>query len=225
MKLISWNLRGKNGPGKLRILKNMITMEKPQISFLQETKCNSSTLESILSKAWPRCQTVVVDGSRASGGLAIAWDSKALSLSDVHASHHFIQATFHLISTNIHGLLSNVYFPQDARKKEDLLKTIEALNNHRTHPLWIIGGDFNMITKMEEKLGGRNRLEQETNYFKDFIHNASLIDLQFCNGKYTWSNRRAGKHQIASKHDIFLISDNSIQIGGDIIAAILPHSG
>lgn len=90
MKLISWNLRGLNGPGKLRILKNMIKMEKPQICFLQETKCNSSTLESILSKAWLGCQMVAVDASGASGGLAIAWNTRALTLSDFHASHHFI---------------------------------------------------------------------------------------------------------------------------------------
>eukprot|EP00253_Pinus_taeda_P027023 PITA_27023 len=200
MNLISWNLRGLNGPGKLRILKNMIKMEKPQICFLQETKCNSDTLERILSKAWIGCQTVAVDASGSSGGLSIAWDAKVLSLTDFHASHHFIQANFHLLGTNMHGLLSNVYFPQYARKKADLLNTIESLNSHRIHSLWIAGGDYNMVTKLEEKLGGRNRLDQETNSFKDFINNASLIDMQFCN-------------------------DNWIQIGGDITTSILPHSG
>eukprot|EP00253_Pinus_taeda_P004660 PITA_04660 len=180
MKLISWNLRGLNGLGKLRILKNMIKMEKLQIWFLQETKCNSSTLGSILSKAWPGCQLVAVDASGASGGLVIAWNTRVLTLSDFHASHHFIQATFHILGTNIHGHLSNVYFPQEARNKIALLKIIEALNYNKVHPIWIIGGDFNMITKMEENLGGRNR---------------------------------------------FLISDNSVHIGGDITAEILPHSG
>eukprot|EP00253_Pinus_taeda_P023098 PITA_23098 len=175
-------------------------MEKLQICFLQETKCNSSTLGSILSKAWPGCQSVVVDASRALGGLAIAWNTQALTLSDFHASHHFIQATFHILGTNIHGHLSNVYFPQEAGNKTTLLNTIEALNNNRMHPLWIIGGDFNMITKLEEKLGGRSRLEQENTHFKDFIQNTSLIDLQFCN-------------------------DNSVHLGGDVAAAILPHSG
>eukprot|EP00253_Pinus_taeda_P021628 PITA_21628 len=192
MKLISWNLRGLNSPGKLRILKNMIKMEKPQICFLQETKCNSSTLGSILSKAWPGCNSVAVDASGASGGLAIAWNTRELTLSDFHASHHFIQATFHILGTNIHGHLSNVYFPQEAGNKSDLLNTIGALNNNKMHPLWIIGGDFNMITSLEEKMGGRNRV---------------------------------GKHQIASKLDKFLISDNSVYLGGDITAEILPHSG
>eukprot|EP00253_Pinus_taeda_P018973 PITA_18973 len=82
-----------------------------------------------------------------------------------------------------------------------------------------------MITQLEDKIGGRNKLDQETKNFKEFINNASLIDQQFYNGKYTWSNRRTGKHHIASKLDRFLVSDNWIRIGRDITTAILPHSG
>lgn len=200
-------------------------MEKPQMCFLQETKCNSSTLGSILSKAWPGCRSVTVDASGASGGLAIAWNTQAIALSDLHTSHHLIQAAFHILGTNIHGNISNVYFPQDTGSKISLLDTIEALNNNRRHPLWIIGGDFNLITKLEEKIGGRNRMDQENSHFKDFIENTSLIDMPFCNGTFTWSNRRAGKHQIASKLDRFLISDNAVHLGGDFLAAILSHTG
>eukprot|EP00253_Pinus_taeda_P011111 PITA_11111 len=225
MKLTSWNLRGLNSPGKLRIIKNMIKMEQPQICCLQETKCNSSTLGNILLRAWLGSQLVAVDASGASGGLAIAWNAQALTLSDFHASHHIIQTTFHIIGTNIHGHLTNVYFPQEAGNKITLLNTIEALNFNRIHPLWIIGGDFNMITKLEEKQGCRAKLEQENGHFKEFIQNNSLIDLQFCNGTHTWSNRRIGKHQIASKLDRFLISDNAVHLGGDIAAAVFPYSG
>eukprot|EP00253_Pinus_taeda_P023643 PITA_23643 len=183
MKLTSWNLRGLNSPRKLRMIKNMIKQEQPQIFFMQEMKCNSNTLGNILSRAWPGCHSVAVDASGASGGLAIAWNTQAITLSEFHASHHIIQATFHIIGTNIHGHLTNVYFPQEAGNKIALLDTIEALNFNRLHPLWIIGGDFNMITK----------LEQENGHFKDFIQNNMLIDLQFCNGMHTWSNRRVGR--------------------------------
>eukprot|EP00253_Pinus_taeda_P002560 PITA_02560 len=200
-------------------------MEKPQMCFLQETKCNSTTLERILAKAWPRCRSVAIDASGASGGLAIAWNSQAVSLSDFHASHHLIQASFHLLGTNVHGNLSNVYFPQESGSKCALLNTIELLNRTRYYPLWIIGGDFNMITRLEEKTGGRTRLEPETESFKDFISSASLIDLPFCNGTFTWSNRRGGKHQISSKLDRFLISDNAVHTGGDFTSEILAHSG
>lgn len=106
-----------------------------------------------------------------------------------------------------------------------LLDTIEALNTSRKHPLWIVARDFNMITKMEEKIGGRTRLEPEVDHFKDFIQNASLLDMPFCNGTFTWNNHRGGKHQIASKLDRFLISDNAVHLGGDLTTAILAHSG
>lgn len=182
MKLISWNIRGLNSPGKLRLIKNMIKMEKPQILFLQETKCNSTTLEKIINKGWTGSKVIAVDASGASGGLAIAWNSQTIALTDIHASHNLIQAAFHIT-----GHLSNVYFPQEAKEKIALLETIEILNVNRKHPLWILGGDFNMITKLEEKIGGRNRMENESHIFKDFIRNTSMIDLQYCNGTYTWT--------------------------------------
>ena len=203
----------------------MLKQEKPQIFFMQETKCNSNTIGNILSKAWPGCHTVAVDAQGASGGLAIAWNPQTISLTNFHASHHLIQATFHIVGTNIHGHLTNVYFPQDAMSKSALLNTIASLNQNRIHPLWLIGGDFNMITKLEDKRGGRHKLEIESSLFKDFIQNQQLIDMQFCNGSFTWSNRRTGRQHIASKLDRFLISDNAIHIGGDLSAAILPLQG
>jgi len=75
MKLISWNIRGLNGPGKGRLLKNMIMQEKPQILFLQETKCNSSDLERIAAKVWRGGLTTIVDVYGESGGLEILWDT------------------------------------------------------------------------------------------------------------------------------------------------------
>lgn len=68
-------------------------------------------------------------------------------------------------------------------------------------------------------------MEPEVARFKEFIQTASLINMPFCNGTFTWSNRRARKSQIASKLDRFLISDNSMHLGGDISAEILAHTG
>lgn len=111
MKLISWNIRGLSGPGKGILLKNLILQEKPQIIFLQENKCNSTALERIASKAWPGSLSVVVDANGASGGLEIIWDACTIRLNNFHAAKNFIQAIFHISGTNIHGHLTNVYFP------------------------------------------------------------------------------------------------------------------
>lgn len=224
MKLISWNIRGLNSPRKGRLLKNMIIQEKPQILFLQETKCNSRVLERTAAKVWPRRLSAAVDSDGASRGLAILWDNQTIRLNNIHANKNFIQATFHIIGTNIHGLLTNVYFPQEAQYKAEILNTLTAINSDRLHPLWISEGDFNMITRLEERRGGKNKGSQEGIPLKEFIQKNWLIDLPFNNGIFTWSNKRAGLHQIASRLDRFLLSDNTIHIGGDFATSILPYS-
>ena len=82
-----------------------------------------------------------------------------------------------------------------------------------------------MITKLDEKTRGRAKLEIESNHFKDFIQINWLIDLPFINGMHTWNNKRSGAQQIVSKLDRFLISDNAIHLGGDLLDSILPISG
>lgn len=109
MKLISWNIRGLNGPKKGRLLKNMLIEEKPAILFLQETKCNQVVLEKVAAKVWLGGGLVTaVDAQGASGGLAILWDARTIHLGNIHANKNFIQATFHLIGTNILGHITNV---------------------------------------------------------------------------------------------------------------------
>jgi len=146
-------------------------------------------LDQILAKAWPGSKTVVVNASGASRGLAIVWDERAIMLTNIHASKHFIQATFHITGTNVHGHLTNVYFPQEAMNKIDILNTLALINSERTHPLWIRGGDFNMITKLEEKRVGRAKLDNESIHLKIFIQDNWLIDMPYNNGIYTWDNK------------------------------------
>ena len=167
----------------------------------------------------------MVDASRASGGLPIIWNPQIISLSNFHVSHHFIQNSFHLVGTNSHGHRTNVYFPQDALKKFTLLSTLADLNSSRCHPLWICGGDVNMITTLEEKNGGRTRLEMDSNGFKEFIQNNWLMDLPTSNGTHTWTNKRGRTQHIASCLDRFLVLDNAIHLGGDLHASILPLAG
>lgn len=182
MKLISWNIRGLNSPRKGRLLKNMLMQEKPNILFLQETKCNSTVLEKIAAKAWPGGLVTAVDAQGAWGGLAVLWDARVIQLDSIHANKNFIQAIFHIIGTNIHGHMTNVYLPQETIHKAEILDTLLEHNSNRLHPLWIYGGDFNMIARLEEKQGGRNRSNRDGRILKDFIQNNWLIDLPSNNG-------------------------------------------
>lgn len=64
--------------------------EKPNILFVQETKCSMSILEKIAAKVWPGGQVTAVDAQGASGGLAILSDARVIQLSNIHANNKFI---------------------------------------------------------------------------------------------------------------------------------------
>eukprot|EP00253_Pinus_taeda_P006641 PITA_06641 len=203
----------------------MIQLEKPAIVFLQETKSTNVLLEKILRKAWPGSRSISVDGLGASGGLFIVWNPQNLTLQDFHASRNFIQASFHILGTELHGLLTNTYFPQDLHQKLEVLEALTALNSTRQHPLCISGGNYNIITNLKEKKGGRMKLEEDSTGLKEFIQTNQLIDIQTSNGLFTSTNKRRGPHHIASRLDRFLISDNAIYMGGELHASILPQGG
>ena len=192
---------------------------------MQETKFSSTILERVAAKAWPGGLVTAVDAQGASGGLAILSDARAIQLNNIQANKSFIQATFHLSGTNTHGMITNVYFPQDTAQKAQILNILSELNKDRPFPLWISRGDFNMTASTEEKQGGNSRANSDGNLLKDFINNNWLIDIPTSNGLFTWTNKREGLQQISSRLDIFLISDNATHVGGEFTASILPFSG
>eukprot|EP00253_Pinus_taeda_P002878 PITA_02878 len=134
----------------------MIKQENPQVIFLQETKCDTIVLDKLANKFWSGSHNTAVDANGASGGIAIIWDSRAVELTNFHAHGNFLQATFHILGTNQCGLLTNVYFPQETHQKERILNSISALNQNRPLRLWIAGGYFNKITRMDERRGAGN---------------------------------------------------------------------
>eukprot|EP00253_Pinus_taeda_P033704 PITA_33704 len=136
--------------------------EKPTILFLQETKCNSIILERIVATAWLGGQVTTVDAQGASGGLAILWDAGKIQLNNTHANKNFIQADFHIMGTNIHGHITNVYFPQEGPQKAAILENISQLKSGRQYPLWILGvnGLFTWTNKRVAPLQIASRLDR-----------------------------------------------------------------
>jgi len=51
----------------------------------------------------------------------------------------------------------NVYGPQTSQEKESFMQTLQHVKTLLHMPHWIIGGNFNMILTLEEKIGGTKR--------------------------------------------------------------------
>jgi hypothetical protein len=90
---------------------------------------------------------------------------------------------------------------------------------------WLIGGDFNIILTLEEKMGGTKRLDQDSGKFITLIDQLNLIDIETRNGIFTWSNHRSGHQHVASRLDRFLISESLLLDDLVLEANILPKDG
>ena len=89
----------------------------------------------------------------------------------------------------------------------------------------MIGGDFNVISNLGEKKGGRRILGKYQEAFCEFLAQSPLVDLGTGTGWFTWNNKKGGEHLLASRLDQFLVSENIIHSTGEIVDDVLPIAG
>ena len=166
MKLLSWNTRGINSLRKMKIIYQKIKRTNPAIVFLHETKCQANFIQDRMSKIWAHCETMGIDSKGFSGGLCILWDPTRVSLSDFQGTRNSISANFKVVGFPISGLLTIFYGPRHSGDKGSFLNSLTNLRTRVPSEHWVVRGDFNLITSLEEKkmksLGG-NLVVNQTN--------------------------------------------------------------
>ena len=76
-------------------------------------------------------------------------------------------------------------------------------------PLWCVGGDFNVIRRSSEKLGGSS-LTSSMKDFDSFIRECELLDPPLQNSSFTWSNLQ--ESPVYKRLDRFLYSNEWRQL-------------
>lgn len=102
---------------------------------------------------------------------------------------------------------------------------MEDLRDRHSGIPWILGGDFNTIRSLSKNKGGTRSLGIDFVAFRNFINDMRLVDTETSNGLFTWSNKRGGRSQVASKLDRFITLEYLILTGLDMSAMILPFGG
>ncbi|RVX21695.1 Transposon TX1 uncharacterized 149 kDa protein [Vitis vinifera] len=155
------------------------------VVMIQETKkeCDRRFVGSIWTvknKDW-----AALPASGASSGILIIWDSNKLRSEEVVIGSFSISVKFALDGCGPLWL-TVVYGPNSLSLRKDFW--VELLDIFGiSFPLWCIGGDFNVIRRSSEKLGGSS-LTSSMKDFDDFIRECELLDPPLRNAPFTWSN-------------------------------------
>ncbi|RVX20328.1 Transposon TX1 uncharacterized 149 kDa protein [Vitis vinifera] len=203
MKIISWNVRGLGSSNKRREIKDFLRLEKPDVVMIQETKkekCDKRLVGSVWTvrnKDW-----VILSACGASGGILFIWDSKKLSKEEVVLGSFSISVKFVLEGCGPLWI-STVYGPNSPSLRKDFWVELYDIYG-LTFPLWCVGGDFNVIRRSSEKLGG-SRLTSSMRDFDSFISESELLDPPLRNASFTWSNMQ--ESPMCKRLDRFLYSN------------------
>lgn len=139
-----------------------------------------------------RMEYTEVEGNGMEGGLATFWNPHYLHLISAEASRSYISLGMKIIGESNTYLCTNIYSSQRLENKLLMLDYISKMQHRHSTAEAIYGGDFNMITSLEEKKGGVRTLNRDAEAFNSFIRAVNLVDMLPKNGLYTWNNKRGG---------------------------------
>ncbi|XP_062083441.1 uncharacterized protein LOC133789680 [Humulus lupulus] len=188
MRMLTWNVRGCGNKGKRKAIKELICKVNPDIIVLQEVKwalVDRSFIGSIWRsrfKAW-----IYQHPIGRSGGTLVVWDTRSVSVIDSLVGDFSIS-----ICVKAEGKdpwwFSGVYGPVAYGKRDSFWDELARLSII-CEDKWYVGGDFNVVRRVEEKLSSTTNT-RSMKLFDALIRELRLVDPKLQNGRYTWSNFR-----------------------------------
>jgi hypothetical protein len=221
MKTFSLNCRGLGNPETVRELHMFVKKEDPDIVFLMETRLELRCLEFLRVRLGMR-GCFGVDRHGYGGGLALLWSSSAAVHIKSYSNHH-IDADV-VEDGGLMWRFTGFYGHPERGLRESSWAMLRQLCSVRNLP-WLVLGDFNEVTALEEQWGRLDRSLPHMAAFRGALSDCSLQDLGYQGPAFTWSNRcedgalvRARLDRCVANHDWLSIFPN-YQVHHAVIAS------
>lgn len=141
---------------------------------------------SLLGVVFDEFVTLPAVGTR--GGILLAWKSSSCKVTQYRIDTFSVSAQFQHNDGTL-WWLTGVYGPQLDNLKIIFLQELQLIRNLCNGP-WMIGGDFNLIYRAEDKNNG-NLNRAMMGRFRRLLNELNLKELPLFGRKYTWSNERS----------------------------------
>ncbi|GAV58234.1 Exo_endo_phos domain-containing protein [Cephalotus follicularis] len=189
-------MRGTGPTTKLDYIKNEVKTSNISLCALLEPKhAGSHLLRTSLALHIPNhihCNPV-------NNHIWLLWNNDI----DVNVVDHSDQYITAKITHNSKSFfLSTVYANCDINQRKLLWHDLSIFDPGSLP--WLIGGDFNTISKPSKKCGGRPYSNKSMDHFNSFIASSGLLEVSYLGDQYTWCNNNAGPTRIWLRLDRLL---------------------
>ncbi|XP_020266638.1 uncharacterized protein LOC109842142 [Asparagus officinalis] len=140
----------------------------------------------------------------------ILWESKVFSVQNINATDQFITHKLESKDGKLSFLLTAVYALNQTEGRKTLWEDLLNFKRNVNYP-WLVGGDFNAITKSDEKIGGAQITDTGADDFQSFITSSQLMHIKTTGCFFTWCNKQDSSTRIWSRLDRILVNEDWIQ--------------
>ena len=162
-----------NDRNKKSLIKALISSQKVDLVYLQETKMSEMSIGVVRSLGVGRfLEWGVLNVRGAAGGVLVFWDNRVLELVGMEVGLFSISCRFKNCEDGFSWIFSVVYDPTLKRYRELFWEELGAIRGLWSDP-WCIGGDFNMIRFPNESRRA-GRLSSSMRRFSEVIDDLDL---------------------------------------------------
>ncbi|XP_021738082.1 uncharacterized protein LOC110704583 [Chenopodium quinoa] len=133
------------------------------------------------------------------GRIWVIWKPDLFYVDIVEVDAQFIHLKALHKGTGILFWYTVVYGFNNPGLREHLWDRISHISSCVNGP-WIVGGDFNNVLNIEDRVGSAVSLSEVEN-FRLCVRNSSLLELKSSGMFYTWNNKQEGADRVCSKID------------------------
>jgi exonuclease III len=188
MKGIFWNSNGLRDQAKTRFLFDLTKEQQLDFIALLETKKSDYTTPELSHLCTNKTFCLSwAPPNGCSGGILVGVNSEKFTIQNfVHGNFH-VKFKLQNKYDNFEWILIAVYGAAQEEEKERFLRELVQTCNVENLPL-IVGGDFNIIRKSQEK--NNNRYNDKWPFlFNAVINSLDLRELELSGRQFTWANR------------------------------------
>ena len=135
-------------------------------------------MEKIRSKIWKGSEVMALDAIEKSGGIAIFWRPHEMDLTNWRANKFSLMADFQHLDFRVKGTLVNIYGPSNFPEKQAFIDFLDWTKHQAEGGQWVMGRDFNLISNLGEKKGGKRTLDKYQEAFSVFQTQSSFVDME-----------------------------------------------
>ncbi|XP_058782915.1 uncharacterized protein LOC131657547 [Vicia villosa] len=122
------------------------------------------------------------------GRIWVSWSDRNLEVKMIKSSAQFIHCGVYGVMGDFRFWLTALYGMNKLEQRKNLWKDLSLLKPSSNDP-WCIIGDFNNVTKAQDRIGGRMVSEAEYTDLQEMMINNGLSEMDSCGDYFTWCNR------------------------------------